>query len=120
MTRFGERDIHIPDDVDSSWLALAKKILRELTNETPEQNDVLRALGIYREDVYYRKLMRQGKTREEIKKIKARRSAAGTEAKNIRDGIFTRLDQAFDAIVSTMEEKESDQPSSETKPSISN
>ena len=84
------------------WVAFGKEILLALTNQEPESNPLLRKIGQYRQYTYHWKevLKRTGeKNRVEFEKIKKTAKAKATEESSIRDGIFTRISQAFSAVM---------------------
>jgi hypothetical protein len=77
------------------WSDFGSKIIMMLTDNRPQDNPVLMAVGEYRRDVYYRK----DTPVSEIPKRKMTAHAKATEGTNIRDGIFQRIRGAYLAVI---------------------
>lgn len=80
----------------TAWVKFGKQVIDFLTDERPQDNKVLRKIGDYRRDAYYRKDAPTGTKFLERKKIA---KAKQTEVSNIRDGIFTRIGEAYKKVL---------------------
>lgn len=79
-----------------TWADFGLDIILTLTEDHPENNPVLRDIGIYRKEVYYRK---DTSTEVERQERKRKANAAGTEESNIKDGIMTRITEGYRKVI---------------------
>jgi len=87
---------HLTAKTYCKWADFGKNVILTLTNNHPEQNVVLRPLGEYRKDAYYRK---DTNNFSEFVKRKKNAKAKNTEETNISDGIFTRIREAYHVVL---------------------
>ena len=95
---FSEKAFQLPKRskrATREWAGLGKEIILTLTDDHPENNVVLRELGAYRKDAYYRK----DTTSRTFLDRKIGAKAKRTEESNIRDGIFTRILAAYRVVL---------------------
>ena len=98
-----EMSVDLPEpspDSKKEWFLAIKALLMALTDDEPEKNAVLYEIGKYRADAYFKK---ERASLKDILKAKENAektgSAAKTIAKNIRDGIFTQVQNKLGSLL---------------------
>jgi hypothetical protein len=88
----------------NEWVDFGRKIILALTNDAPEKNAALRAIGEPHATKYLKSLVKQ-KTASvdlsEVDKLRKSGRAAATGEANIRNGIFTMITSAYKTLAKT-------------------